>query len=54
MSKWNYCKLGDVATLEYGKALKDYKDKDGKYDVFGTNGKIAWVWKTAKKDILMK
>ena len=34
-------KIGDIITLEYGKGLKDYRSGDGKYDVFGTNGKIG-------------
>ena len=34
-------KIGDILSLEYGKALKNYRDGDGKYDVFGTNGKIG-------------
>ena len=38
-----YCKLkiGDIITLEYGKGLKGYRSGKGKYDVFGTNGKIG-------------
>ncbi len=34
-------KIGDLITLEYGKGLKDYTSGEGKYDVFGTNGKIG-------------
>ncbi|NLJ39192.1 MAG: hypothetical protein GX432_10575 [Candidatus Atribacteria bacterium] len=40
-SKWKDCFWGDIATLEYGKPLKDYKDKNGKYPVYGTNGQIG-------------
>ncbi|MBE0525067.1 MAG: restriction endonuclease subunit S [Methanosarcinales archaeon] len=43
MSEWKECKLGDIVTLEYGKGLKDYRDGNGKYDVFGTNGKIGFT-----------
>ncbi len=34
-------KIGDIITLEYGKGLKGYRSGKGKYDVFGTNGKIG-------------
>ena len=34
-------KIGDILTLEYGKALKNYREGNGKYNVFGTNGKIG-------------
>ena len=39
----DYCdlKIGDIITLEYGKGLKGYRSGKGKYDVFGTNGKIG-------------
>ena len=43
MSEWKECKIGDIVTLEYGKGLKDYRDGNGKYDVFGTNGKIGFT-----------
>jgi type I restriction enzyme, S subunit len=35
-------KWGDIATLEYGKGIRDYRKKSGKYQVFGTNGPIGW------------
>ena len=41
MSEWKECKIGDIVTIEYGKGLKDYRNGNGKYDVFGTNGKIG-------------
>ncbi|MDY0387529.1 MAG: restriction endonuclease subunit S [Methanolobus sp.] len=41
MGEWKECKIGDIVTLEYGKGLKDYKNGNGNYDVFGTNGKIG-------------
>ena len=43
MCEWKEYKIGDIVTLEYGKGLKDYKDGNGKYDVFGTNGKIGFT-----------
>lgn len=33
---------GDLATLEYGKALRGYEKSGGRYLVFGTNGPIGW------------
>jgi type I restriction enzyme S subunit len=42
VSKWRQLCWGDIATLEYGKALSDYKGAPGKYPVFGTNGPIGW------------
>jgi len=41
MNVWKECKWGSVATLEYGKGLQDYRNLDGKYPVYGTNGKIG-------------
>ena len=41
MGEWKEYKWGDLATLEYGKGLRDYLRIDGKYPVFGTNGKIG-------------
>lgn len=43
MSEWMEHKLGDIISLEYGKGLKDYRDVEGEYDVFGTNGKIGFT-----------
>lgn len=39
--KWRDLKIGDILTLEYGKALQDYRNGNGDFDVFGTNGKIG-------------
>jgi type I restriction enzyme S subunit len=39
---WENKKWGELATLEYGKGLRDYKTKKGKYRVYGTNGPIGW------------
>lgn len=41
MGEWKEYKWGDLATLEYGKGLRDYLKPDGKYPVYGTNGKIG-------------
>lgn len=38
---WRKCKWGDIATLEYGKALRNYQHADGAYPVYGTNGPIG-------------
>jgi hypothetical protein len=40
-SEWRDLKVGDILTLEYGKALQNYRGNVGKYEVFGTNGKIV-------------
>ncbi|HEV2173930.1 MAG TPA: restriction endonuclease subunit S, partial [Nitrospira sp.] len=40
---WEYCRWGDLAALEYGKALRGYAGtNNGRYRVFGTNGPIGW------------
>jgi len=41
ISDWKECFWGDIATLEYGKSLRDYRDKKGPYPVYGTNGLIG-------------
>jgi type I restriction enzyme S subunit len=41
MSEWKEYMIGDIVSLEYGKSLQDYRNGVGKYDVFGTNGKIG-------------
>ena len=41
MSGWRECKLGEIITLEYGKALQNYREGKGIYVVFGTNGNIG-------------
>ena len=41
-SEWRNMLWGDLATLAYGKALRDYRDGNGHYRVFGTNGPIGW------------
>lgn len=39
---WQETTWGDLATLEYGKALRDYGDEPRAARVFGTNGPIGW------------
>jgi type I restriction enzyme, S subunit len=39
---WNRKRWGDIATLEYGKSLRDYRTSGGKFRVFGTNGPIGF------------
>lgn len=38
---WTVKRWGDLATLEYGKSLGDYKEVGGEYPVYGTNGRIG-------------
>jgi type I restriction enzyme S subunit len=42
ISDWKEARWGDIATLEYGKALRGYQGGPGAYIVFGTNGPIGW------------
>ena len=39
---WREALWGDLATLEYGKSLRDYNSSDGRHRVYGTNGPIGW------------
>lgn len=40
-SDWIDTFWGEIATLEYGKGLRDYKTNNKKYSVYGTNGPIG-------------
>ena len=40
--KWKEARWGDLATLEYGRALRGYDTARGAFRVFGTNGPIGW------------
>jgi type I restriction enzyme S subunit len=42
-SEWTEKTWGELATLEYGKALIGYEQSSGKYCVYGTNGPIGWT-----------
>lgn len=44
--EWSKVKWGDVATLEYGKSLKDYRKSKGLFPVYGTNGLIGYTNKS--------
>lgn len=41
MGEWKEYLIGDILKLEYGKSLKDYRNDDGVFKVFGTNGPIG-------------
>lgn len=40
---WTRCSWGDLAVLEYGKALRDYRQGNRAVRVYGTNGPIGWT-----------
>lgn len=40
-SEWTQTTWGEIASLEYGKAIRDYQTAKGQYDVYGTNGPIG-------------
>ncbi|MBY0502531.1 MAG: restriction endonuclease subunit S [Bryobacteraceae bacterium] len=40
---WELSRWGDIATLEYGRSLRDYANSEGQYRVFGTNGPIGFT-----------
>jgi len=46
VDNWRNMLWGDLATLEYGKALRGYGDGVGTFRVFGTNGPIGWHWES--------
>ncbi len=41
-SEWKQTTWGEVATLEYGKALRDYQNAVDGFPVYGTNGPIGF------------
>jgi len=41
-SEWREYVWGDLATLEYGRALRGYNSGTGDFQVYGTNGPIGW------------
>ena len=41
-SEWRPGHWGEFVTLEYGRALRGYRDSAGPFRVFGTNGPIGW------------
>jgi type I restriction enzyme, S subunit len=40
--EWKRYDWGEIATLEYGKSLQDYRSESGRYRVYGTNGPIGY------------
>lgn len=45
-SEWRQSTWGDEISLEYGKGIRGYKDANGPYRVFGSNGPVGWTTKT--------
>ena len=43
MNSYRTSTWGDEISLEYGKSLKGYRNSNGKYQVFGSNGPIGWT-----------
>ena len=41
MSNFVQIKWGDICTLEYGKGIRDYKNEDNEFSVFGSAGRIG-------------
>ena len=41
-AEWRELCWGDLATLEYGRALRGHNSRTGPIQVFGTNGPIGW------------
>ena len=39
---WNLKQWGEIASLEYGKALRTHASNQGRVPVYGTNGRIGW------------
>jgi type I restriction enzyme S subunit len=39
---WLSTRWGEIATLEYGRSLRNYSNSTGPYRVYGTNGAIGW------------
>ncbi len=42
VGEWTETTWGEIATLDYGKALRDYSDNRLGARVFGTNGPVGW------------
>ena len=40
--RWRTDRWGELVTLEYGRALRDYETGQGAFRVYGTNGPIGW------------
>src|SRR5450756_1793946 len=42
-SEWRDTVWGELATLEYGRGIRDYQESPGRFRVYGTNGPIGWT-----------
>ena len=42
-SDWRFSTWGDEISLEYGKSLKGYRESNGPFRVFGSNGAVGWT-----------
>ncbi len=42
-SEWRQSTWGEEISLEYGKGLRGYKDAEGPYRVYGSNGPVGWT-----------
>lgn len=42
---WLSTTWGELVELKYGKALKGYKESNGEFPVYGTNGPVGWCEK---------
>ena len=43
MARWRQSKWGNEISLEYGKGIRDYTQRQRKYRVYGSNGPIGWA-----------
>lgn len=43
MGEWRHSTWGEEISLEYGKGIRGYKDSDGPYRVYGSNGPVGWT-----------
>ena len=41
--EWQEVCWGDIATLEYGKSLRDYRNNSSSIPAFGTNGQVGYT-----------
>lgn len=54
LAEWQTALWGELATLEYGKSLRDYDSPAGVYKVYGTNGQIGWHSEPVSRSVLMQ
>ena len=45
-SEWRQSTWGEEISLEYGKGLRGYKDAEGRYRVYGSNGPVGWTYES--------